>query len=308
LVKELIELHHGSIDLETEIDQGCQFTLWLSYGKSHFKSEQLVEPTAIKEDTTPEDYLTDSQEINRPKILVVDDNAELREFICQRLTNSFTVIEADNGQSGYVSAIKNLPDIIISDITMPVMSGLELTKKIKSHPEIKHIPILLLSAQTMKRDIVQGFASGADDYLIKPFDTSELVMRVNTLIKSRKSVALQKIRMTPVLEGIAENNNSFEDNLQRHILAHLHETDFSIDILSQLMFMSKETLRRKCLASFEITPAAHIQGLRLQQAKLLLEQHKMNISEVAYAVGFDSLSYFSKAFKKYYGVSPSALI
>jgi signal transduction histidine kinase/DNA-binding response OmpR family regulator len=308
LVKELIELHHGSIDLETEIDQGCQFTIWLPYGKSHFKAEQLVEPTVVKEDSTPEDYLTDSQEKNRPKILVVDDNAELREFICQRLTNSFTVIEADNGQSGYVSAIKNLPDIIISDITMPVMSGLELTKKIKEHPETKHIPILLLSAQTMKRDIVQGFASGADDYLIKPFDTSELVMRVNTLIKSRKSIALQKIRMTPVLEGIAENNNSFEDNLQRHILAHLHETDFSIDILSQLMFMSKETLRRKCLASFEITPAAHIQGLRLQQAKLLLEQHKMNISEVAYAVGFDSLSYFSKAFKKYYGVSPSALI
>jgi signal transduction histidine kinase/DNA-binding response OmpR family regulator len=307
LVKELIELHHGSIELETEIDQGCQFTIWLPYGQSHFKPEQLVEPTAIKEDTTPEDYLTDSQEINRPKILVVDDNAELREFICQRLTNSFTVIEADNGQSGYVSAIKNLPDIIISDITMPVMSGLELTKKIKSHPEIKHIPILLLSAQTMKRDIVQGFASGADDYLIKPFDTSELVMRVNILIKNSRAIARRKTQMTKDLEATTNNNNSFEDNLKKHIFAHLHEIDFNIDILSQLMFMSKETLRRKCRTSLEISPSAHIQEVRLQQARLLLEQDKMNVSEVAYAVGFDSLSNFSRSFKKYYGLTPSAL-
>ena len=183
-----------------------------------------------------------------------------------------------------------------------------MTKKIKNHPETKHIPILLLSAQTMKRDIVKGFASGADDYLIKPFDTSELVMRVNTLIKSCKSIARQKIQMTPELEAAANNSNSFEHNLQKHIFAHLHEDDFTIDILSQLMFMSKETLRRKCHASFEISPSAHIQEVRLQQAKLLLERDKMNVSEVAYAVGFDSLSYFSKAFKKYYGLTPSALI
>jgi signal transduction histidine kinase/DNA-binding response OmpR family regulator len=308
LVKELIELHHGSIDLETEIDQGCQFTLWLPVGKSHFKSGQLVEPTIIQEDSATEDELTDSQEKDCAKILVVDDNAELRQFICQRLSNSFTVIEADNGETGYLCAIKNLPDIIISDITMPVMSGLALTKKIKNHPETKHIPILLLSAQTMKRDVVQGFACGADDYLIKPFDTSELVMRVNTLIKNRQDIARQKIQMTPKLEAAANNSNSFEDNLQRHIFAHLHETDFTIDILSQLMFMSKETLRRKCQASFDISPSVHIQQVRLQQARLLLEKNKMNVSEVAYAVGFDSLSYFSKAFKKYYGFTPSALI
>lgn len=307
LVKELVELHHGSIDLETEIEQGCQFTIWLPYGESHFKAEQLVEPTFIKDNSATEDYLTDPLEKDCGKILVVDDNAELRQFICQRLTNSFTVIEADNGQSGYVSALKNLPDIIISDITMPVMSGLELTQKIKRHPDIKHIPILLLSAQTMKRDIVQGFASGADDYLIKPFDTSELVMRVNTLIKSRKAAARQKIQMAPKLQLVANNDYSFEDQLQRHIFAHLHDTDFNIDILSQLMFMSKETLRRKCQASFEMSPLAHIQAVRLQQAKLLLVEDKMNVSEVAYAVGFDSLAYFSKAFKKYYGLSPSAI-
>ncbi len=311
LVKELIELHHGSIELETAIDQGCQFTLWLPIGKSHFQAKQLIEPTGIITDSSLEQDLTDTEEKNHPKILVVDDNAELRQFICQRLTNSFIVIEADNGESGYLSAIKNLPDIIISDITMPLMSGLELTKKLKDQPETKHIPILLLSAQTTKRDIVQGFASGADDYLIKPFDTSELVMRVNTLIKSRQSMAREKIQLSvalaPALKGMANNSTSFEDNLQRHIFAHIHESDFNIEILSQLMFMSKETLRRKCLAHFNVAPAAHIQEVRLQQAKLLLKQNNLKVSEVAYAIGFDSLSYFSKAFKKYHGVSPSAM-
>jgi signal transduction histidine kinase/DNA-binding response OmpR family regulator len=308
LVKDLIELHHGSIDLETAIDQGCQFTIWLPVGKSDFKPEQLEDPTLIDDGFTMDDYSPDSLEKDYPKILIVDDNTELRQFISQRLTNSFTVIEAENGESGYLSAIKNLPDIIISDITMPVMSGLELTKKVKNHPETMHIPILLLSAQTMKRDIVQGFASGADDYLIKPFDTSELVMRVNTLVKSRKSIARQKMQMAPMLESGTNNRNSFEGSLQMHIFEHLHDTDFNIDILSRLMFMSKETLRRKCQARFEITPAAHIQGIRLKQAKLLLEQGKLNISEVGYAAGFDSLSYFSKAFKKYYGLSPSNIV
>lgn len=304
LVKELVDLHHGSIDLTTEIENGCQFTIRLQHGTSHFTSDQLIEKNALEQEETAD---TDSFERHHAKILVVDDNAELREFICQRLTNSFTVIEADNGKSALASAIKNLPDIIISDIAMPVMSGLELTANIKSHPSIKHIPILLLSAHAMKRDIVEGFASGADDYLIKPFDTSELVMRVNTLIKTHKALAQRKMQMSPELKVVAATNNSFEQDLHLHIFANLNNVDFSVDILSQLMFMSNETLRRKCQSSFDISPSAYIQQVRLQQAKLLLDENKMNISEVAYAVGFDSLSYFSKAFKKYYGVSPSVL-
>jgi AraC-like DNA-binding protein len=159
----------------------------------------------------------------------------------------------------------------------------------------------------MKRDIVQGFASGADDYLIKPFDTSELVMRVNTLIKTHQSLAKRKMQMSLELETLANKGSSFEHDLQANIFANLHDVNFTIDSLSQLMFMSKETLRRKCQVSFGVSPSAYIQQVRLQQAKLLLEENKMNISEVAYAVGFDSLSYFSRAFKKYYGINPSAL-
>jgi AraC-like DNA-binding protein len=134
-------------------------------------------------------------------------------------------------------------------------------------------------------------------------------MQINTLIKKRRAFVRRVIQMTPDLEMATNNSHSFEDNLKKHIFAHLHEADLDIDIdiLSQLMFMSRETLRRKCQTSMVISPYAHIQKVRLQQAKLLLEQDKMNVSEVAYAEGFDRLSHFSKSFKKYYGQPPSGL-
>lgn len=308
IVKELIELHHGTIELETDINQGCQFTLWLPCGTSHFTQDELIEATFSEQNLHVEEDILTSKNPQHAKILVVDDNAELREFICRRLASSFTVIEANNGLSGYNSAIKNLPDIIISDITMPIMSGLELTQKLKEHCETTHIPILLLSAQTTKRDIVNGFAYGADDYLIKPFDTSELIMRVNTLISSRKNHEGQKTNQTTDLETSTNDTLSFEQSMQKVIFQNISDPTFSVEILAQLMFMSKETLRRKCQAKLQMTPSVHIHEIRIQAARKLLEQGKMNVSEAAYATGFDSLAYFSKAFKKYYEVSPSTVL
>lgn len=306
IVKELVELHSGYIDLETDTNQGCQFTLWLPFGKEHFEEHQLIEPITIN--NAEKELQLDSIESSHMKILVVDDNIELRKFICQRLESSYVILEASDGQSGLVSAIKNMPDVIISDITMPVMNGIELTQKLKANPVTLGIPVLLLSAQATKRDIVTGFESGADDYLIKPFDTSELVMRVKSLIASRKLHALQKTNNAPYVEGPISQGESFEDNLLKHIFSNIHDTGFNIDKLAELMFMSKETLRRKCQAKYQKSPAAHIQEVRMQHAKMLLKEGKLNVSDVSYATGFDSLSYFSKTFKKYYGVSPSSLL
>lgn len=308
IVKELTELHGGKIELETDINQGCQFTLWLPYGKDHFEQHQLVEPINISDVDVEQDFESDEIEKDHIKILVVDDNIELRKFICQRLESSYVILEASDGQAGLVSAIKNQPDVIISDITMPIMSGIELTQKLKANQETLGIPVLLLSAQATKRDIVVGFESGADDYLIKPFDTSELVMRVRSLIASRRLQALQKIERVPNLNVITNHEDNFEDNMKKHIYSNLHDSSFSIERLADLMFMSKETLRRKCQAKYQKSPAVHIQELRLQQAKILLEEGKLNVSDVSYATGFDSLSYFSKTFKKYYGAAPSSFL
>lgn len=308
IVKELVELHSGSIELETSLGLGCQFSIKLPYGNSHFTQLQLVEP--ITQGPASEDI---SAQLNqgfdsKTKILIVDDNTELRNFICQRLQSSFTILEAENGESGFVAAIKHLPDVVISDITMPILSGIELTKKLKLNTATMGIPVLLLSAQTTKRDIVVGFESGADDYLIKPFDTSELIMRVKALIASRKAHALQKVVKAPTLDNLGSHQGSFEEDLKRHVYANISNNEFNIEDLAQLMFMSKETLRRKCQALYHKSPAAFIQETRILQAKILLEEKQLNVSEVSYATGFDSLSYFSRVFKKHYGVSPSSLL
>jgi AraC-like DNA-binding protein len=187
------------------------------------------------------------------------------------------------------------------------MSGLKLTEKLKAHSETTSIPILLLSAQTTKRDVVAGFSRGADDYLTKPFDTSELVMRINVLLKNYKDRAISTPELSNELSQLPTNKDDFTNKLHLHIFENIGNSQFSIEQLAELMFMSKETLRRKCKQLTNLSTAAYINLLRIQQAKLLLEDQQLNVSEVAYAVGFDSLAYFSKTYKKHYGVSPSSI-
>jgi signal transduction histidine kinase/DNA-binding response OmpR family regulator len=308
LVKEIVNLHHGDIELQANLSEGCQFTLWFQSGSAHFSHEQLIEPIILKHKENTSAIPMDDIELDHARVLVVDDNAELREFICQRLSSTYQIIEAENGEKGLISAIRNLPDIIISDVTMPVMSGLELAQKLKANKETSGIPILLLSAQTTKRDIVAGFTSGADDYLIKPFDTSELVMRVNALLNNRRQAAFAIPMLSSELNATTNKLPGFEEQLNKHIYQHIHDNDLSIEKLAELLFISKETLRRKCNHLHAISPMAYVNQLRIQQAKLLLEKHQLDVSEVAYACGFNSLAYFSKSFKKHYGISPSSLL
>jgi signal transduction histidine kinase/DNA-binding response OmpR family regulator len=305
LVKELTALHQGEIELVAQPQKGCQFTLWFKTGKSHFDSEQLIEPLylPVKEQTQ-----TSSATFEQITILIVDDNAELRQFITQCLSSTYHVLQAENGEQGLISAIKNLPDVIISDVTMPLMSGLELSKKLKANGDTCNIPILLLSAQTAKRDIVAGFQSGADDYLTKPFDTSELYMRINALYINRKNKVVDAPTLSAELSLLADDNLSFAAKLNQHILANIQDRHFSLEHLAEFMFMSKETLRRKCKQTNDLSPSAYISLCRIQQAKLLLEKHRLSVGEVADAVGFDSIAYFSKCFKKHYGFSPSNLM
>jgi signal transduction histidine kinase/DNA-binding response OmpR family regulator len=308
LVKEITELHHGEVELVTMLNEGCQFTLWFLLGTAHFTPEQLLEPIYLPdtaEQTTISDY---DINLDQATVLVVDDNPDLRQFISQCLSANYQILEAANGEQGFAFALKHLPDIIISDVTMPGMSGLALTEKLKAHPETTSIPILLLSAQTTKRDVVAGFARGADDYLTKPFDTSELVMRINVLLKNYKDKSISTAELSEELSQLATNGDDFSSKLHQYIFENIGNRQFSIEQLAELMFMSKETLRRKCKQLTNLSTAAYINLLRIQQAKLLLTDQQLNVSEVAYAVGFDSLAYFSKNYKKHYGVSPSSIL
>lgn len=309
LVKELVELHHGEVSVETSPGEGCCFSLTLQKGTQHFNQQQLVEPIELaKMPEIPINQLIKVEKQNQQDqttLLVIDDNAELRHFISLRLSANYRILQAQDGEEGFNIACKALPDLIISDVSMPKLTGYQLTEKLKNTPATRCIPVILLTAKASKREIVEGFTSGADDYLSKPFDTSELVMRVNAQINSRKI-----IRESIAFEQSADLLNikqasMFSERLVQHIEAHLSLPEFSIDKLADLMHMSRETLGRKCKKELNMTPLAFITHIRMHHASNLLREDTLSVSEIAYALGFESLAYFSRSFKKHTGKSPS---
>ena len=314
LVKELIELHHGQIELVNKMGSGCCFTLWLKEGHAHFQSNQLIEAKAIEygfddldADLEPAELLkinpTENDDITT--LLVVDDNSELREFIVSRLSSYYRVLQASDGQDGLTIAQTELPDLIISDVMMPIMNGLEMTKKLRSFELTKHIPIILLTAKTSKRDTVEGLQTGADDYLTKPFDTSELIVRVKGLIDTRKMIRNEiKLELSKQLTNI-KKTSSFIDKLHKEILDQLSDPKLNIDTLSASLAMSRSSLNRKCQKELDKSPKQYITETRMQHALILLKENKHSVSEIAYGVGYDSLAYFSNVFKKHYGHPPS---
>lgn len=319
LVKELMELHHGDARLEDSEEAGCCFVLSLNTGNHHFSTEQIIEPIEVSNfaaiETTNE-YATGEGENTLEQLdsiekqedvttlLIVDDNQELLNFISLRLSASFKILQAINGQDGYEKACKNLPDLIISDVNMPVMTGLELATSIKKNSQTKTIPIILLTAKATKREVVAGFSVGADDYLTKPFDTSELIMRVHAQINSRKLVRESQRDIDLNMSG-TNKVVSFTDKLNAIINKQLSEPEFNVEKLASLLHMSRDTLIRRCKKECSDTPLNILVQQRMLRADKLLNENAMSISEVAYACGFESLAYFSKSYKKHRGVSPS---
>ncbi len=312
LVKELMELHKGQVEFKNRQGQGCEFVLWLKRGNEHFDSSQLIEPIAIKSNEiiapissqAENNSLSDKPE-DLTTILVVDDNAELLDFISNKLAGYYKVIKACDGQEGLDSALTHLPDLIVSDVMMPKLNGYEMTNELKSNAITQSIPIILLSAKTHKREIVEGLQSGADDYLTKPFDTPELIARINGLlanrIKIRKSIQLE-LSMSSVTTPKSQN---FADKITLLINEKLSDPDLNINYLVENLGLSRQTLHRKCKKEFSMSSIQLITHLRMQYAMKLLQDNQYSVSEIAYGTGFDSLAYFSKIFKKQFGKSPT---
>ncbi|WP_371195550.1 response regulator [Glaciecola sp. SC05] len=319
LVKELMEIHFGEARLADTSDRGCCFVLTLKSGNQHFAAEQIIEPIEFTQTALLDNDKPDATNIIQPAVgkiggfkededvttlLIVDDNQELLNFISLRLSGSFRIIQAVNGQEGYNKACSDLPDLIISDVNMPIMTGLELATKIKTTPETKTIPIILLTAKATKREVVEGFSVGADDYLTKPFDTSELIMRVNAQINARKLVRDDQRSKLPRSSDKAKPS-TFKSKLEYIVAKQISEPSFNVEQLSASLHMSRDTLIRRCKKECGETPLNIIVQARISLADKLLSANEMSISEVAYACGFESLAYFSKSYKKHRGLSPS---
>lgn len=324
LVRELIDLHQGRIELVSEPGQGACFVLWLKRGNQHFPPAALDSAAAFVTGVASDDAglptLSRPAAGVRPTVLVVDDHSELRRYLADRLGDNYSVMTASDGDEALERIGEALPDIVISDVMMPGMDGLQLAHALRRNPETHGVPLLLLSARSHKRDVVAGLEAGADDYLTKPFDTSELIARIEALLDARRRLrqsflaapepltptTLQPPAPAASTEGPADDR--FRQRLSDAVSKHLADPTFGVAELAHALHMDRATLFRRCKQTLEATPSEILREHRLQRAEALLRERRGSVSEVAYASGFDNLSYFSQVFRKRYGCAPSALL
>ena len=242
---------------------------------------------------------------------MVEDNEDFRFYLKDNLRQTYHIFEARNGKEGLQLALKYLPDLIVSDIMMPEMDGIELCKKIKSNATVSHTPVILLTARTSEEQKMQGFEIGADDYITKPFNFEILQSRIKNLIHQREifhkdfrrqiEVKATDIKITSMDEKLIQNAIKFVED-------KISDADFSVEDLSRELGMSRVHLYKKLLSLTGKAPLEFIRTIRLQRAAQLLEKSQLTISEVAYKVGFNSPKYFAKYFKDEFGMLPSAYV
>ena len=316
LVKELVDLYRGQISVSSEPGKGCRFKVSLPIDKSMFKENELVygewqhKETFVNRSTDENEEVAIKEPIQShlPLLLIVEDNKDLRNFIKETVQQYYQVIEAANGKEGIEKAIAEVPDIIVSDVMMPVMDGFAMTEKIKKDERTSHIPVILLTAKAGQSHKLEGLETGADDYLTKPFDAKELLLRIQNLINQRKLLRKKfagEILLKPSEVAVNSADEIFLNKVLKAIEQNMSEEDFGVEELAKEVAMSRSQLHRKSIALTGQAPSEILRNTRLLRAKELLEKKAATPSEVAYQVGFNSHTYFSKCFKEEFGMTPS---
>lgn len=317
VVRGFIELHKGKIEVESELGVGTTFRLLFPIGKDFFDENEVLQEEFIrekKENFIPsikrevKDFINDEEEqLRTHTILIVEDNVELRNYLKDELKKDYKVLIAENGQIGFEIALQKLPDLILTDVIMPVMNGLDLCKNIKLNLKTSHIPLLMLSAKALVEDKLEGIDSGADLYLSKPFDMDILRSSLAQLITSRQ------IMFNKFYNGITKNakaktttlDNEFIQKALNYINDNISETELSVEVLASEVFLSRSQLYRKIKTLTGVSVNEFIRNVRLEKAKELIEFGNDNINEISYKVGFSSPSYFTKCFKEKFGYLPT---
>jgi signal transduction histidine kinase/ligand-binding sensor domain-containing protein/DNA-binding response OmpR family regulator len=293
LVKEYVKIHNGTIGVESQVGNGTCFTIQLP-----FKTESVEN----KLDGTI------NIENSLPLILLVDDNDDLRFFIRESLKPRYNIVEASDGESALSLAMQHLPDLIISDVMMPKMNGLELCKRIKTSAETSHIPIILLTAKSSDSAVYEGYQTGADAYITKPFSPQLLDVRIDTLIKEKKEHQHKMIQYFDVSPSEIEITSLDEQFIKRAIEVieqHLQEPEYSVEHFGNDMNISRVHLYKKLMALTGKSPSELIRSMRLKRAAQLLQKSQLTVAEIAYQVGFSHPKYFSTCFKQEFNMLPS---
>ena len=311
LAKAFVELHGGEITADSVEGKGTVFTVDIPMTVVEEPSADLVQEPRITQQTVVEeleDMETEEQipDENKECILIIDDNADVRDYVKSLLKEEYTVIEAPDGRAGLKKAMKYVPDAIICDVMMPVMDGLECCRKLKTELQTSHIPVMLLTACSLDEQRIQGFECGADSYISKPFNSKLLLVRLRNLMDNHKRLKqFFGDKTTLSKESVSDVDKGFVDRFRELIEENLADSELSVEDLGSKMGLSRVQLYRKIKALTNYSPNELVRIARLKKAASLLASSEKTISEITYEVGFTSPSYFTKCYKEYFGESPT---
>ena len=305
VVKSFIDLHKGTIRVISEQKKGTEFKILLPLGSNHLNISKNNSDSKTNYDiyeqimSSEVDLEIKNEKLNKKTILIVEDNSELRNYLKNELKENYKIKTAINGKEGLQMAIKFIPDLVISDVMMPIMDGFEMCSNIKKDLRISHIPLLMLTAKGMQIDRVKGIDSGADVYLNKPFNMNVLKSHLSQLINSRQ------ILFNKYYNGVSHkelmNTTSLDKQFITNILKYIHENIsnpiLNVENLADELLISRSKLYRKIKALTGNTANEFIKKIRLEKAKQFLENSDHSISEISFKVGFSSPSYFTKCYK-----------
>lgn len=325
LVKSFVELHHGEVRVESEPGKGTCFIVLLPRQQEGFVEEPQSE-AADKSSSFSDDgslqYIDDgerhggklqqiiSEHGEKPTILIIDDNNDIRQYERTLLQDYYFVLEASDGREGLEIARKEVPDLVICDVMMPVMDGLEFTQQLKTNTATSHIPVIMLTAKNLEEHRAEGYEQGADSYITKPFHSKVLLARVENLLHQRAHLrqlfaqGAAEGKETEEVSRLDDRDKAFVKQLHDIIKSHMGNSDFGVEDIGAEIGLSRVQLYRKVKAITGSSVVDLLRKARLAKARRLLEANSMNISEVAYEVGFSSPSYFTKCFKDEYGMLP----
>ena len=331
LSRSLVELHHGIILAENREDApGSRFVIRIPLGSAHLRTDELedveagITPHAVLvkpektdleevfeegEDEEDEESKKTGKAKNRMRILIVEDEEEILSYLKEELEGDYRIMTRKNGREAYDTILADTPDLVISDIMMPEMDGLSLCRKIKQNTNVNHVPVILLTAKSKPEDTMEGMATGADAYMVKPFNTELLKSTIANLLANRKLLKskfsgaqqqedkVQKLSMKSADEILMSK-------IMKVINENLSNPDLNVEMLAANVGLSRVHVHRKLKELTNLSARDFIKNIRLQQAAALLKEKKLTVSEVAYATGYTNLSHFSSSFKEVHGMSP----
>jgi len=320
LTKSLVAINKGEIAVESSKSEGTRFTIQIPFSRAqgnlpseHFlgKSNKnpLVPPDIHQTLTFNDKKIPEEDLISEETILIAEDTVELRNYLKEQLGKKYRIIVTTNGKEALEKIRKKGASLVLSDVMMPEMDGFELCKQIKSEPELCHIPVILLTAKSSHVDRLEGLEYGADDYISKPFIMREVKTRIKNILANRK-ILHEKFKSNSYLPDLTKTPvNSLDEKLLKNLVQtvenNIDEPTLTVEFLSKKLGLSRVHLFRKLKVLLGTTPTDFIKDFRMKRAASLLQQQKLNVSEIAYSVGFQDVHYFGKCFRKAYGVSPS---